>query len=346
MSNTEHSDVGASGNHRWIPCAGSIWLSKTVTEYTNPAAEKGTDAHTLGEICFLEGSDTLDYVGEVMPLGNEVDTDMAVAVQLYLDTIRDYIAHYEKEFGEVEYGVEQRFNLNEIHPKMFGTNDFYLYAPKARHLVIFDYKNGFGLVEVEGNTQLKQYGVGAMWTRPVDTIEIAIVQPNVYHPDGPVRSETLEAYDLIEFALELKEAAKNTDDPNAPRVPGAQCKYCPAAPICPELMAKAKDMSEKTFEKGKYDPEELAEAITWIDTVFSTWVKRTREFAVNEANNGRQPPGFKLVKSKSRVKWAVAKSAIIKAFEGVEMLKRGYKGRKVKRDALITVKSNVRRCLV
>src|SRR3546814_20047032 len=53
--------------------------------------------------------------------------------------------------------------------------------------------------------------------------------------------------ELLDWAVELVDAAKRTARPDAPLNPGDWCKFCPAAPTCPALRQKALDVAKAAF---------------------------------------------------------------------------------------------------
>jgi hypothetical protein len=143
-----------------------------------------------------------------------------------------------------------------------------------------------------------------------DKVVYGIVQPRCPHPDGPVRTETIDAMDLMEFADDLVKAAKATEDPNAPLVPGDHCRWCPAAGTpCPALKTMSNDMAASKFKaytapngSVSYDKALLAKTLGELDMI-ENYCKSVREFAYNEAERGESLPGFKLVAKRATRKW-------------------------------------------
>ena len=128
-------------------------------------------------------------------------------------------------------------------------------------LSVIDLKYGAGVpVEVEDNPQLLYYGLGALlankqW-KPHE-VEVVIVQPRCPHPDGPVRSQVLQVVDLLEFAADLVEAVKRTEEASEQHAtldtlnwmraylnPGDHCRWCPAAAICPSCLLYTSDAAD------------------------------------------------------------------------------------------------------
>ncbi len=52
----------------------------------------------------------------------------------------------------------------------------------------------------------------------------------------------------------------------------------------------------------EYSPMELGECMDWLDTLKS-WIEHVRQFAYREAQHGRPPTGYKLVKKRMHRKW-------------------------------------------
>lgn len=276
--------------HRWQPCPGSVRLSKNMPNTSSVYALDGTKAHELGEK-ILRG-EFVDYA--------EYDFDMLEAVQIYVNHIRGI------KKNATDWGVEEKFDLSELHPGLFGTCDCWVYHKEEKLLEIIDYKHGQGIaVEVEDNEQLKYYALGALLKLklPVSKIKMTIVQPRCFHPDGPIRSSVISANDLLEFSSDLIDAALETEKEDAKLLAGDHCRFCPAAPTCPELNAKALEAAKNEFSPAfSYSPEKLSETLALIPAI-EAWAKSVKEFAFREAEAGRIPPGYKLVPKRAHRKW-------------------------------------------
>lgn len=288
-----HSKIGASSMYRWAACPGSVRMSENIPPTTTSYAAEGTKAHDLAEKMLR---------GQEINL-NDYPADMREAVMHYTN----YVGKISAEAGrDGQAFIEHRFELNDLHEGLFGTSDFSLYDRKTKILEVVDYKHGAGLpVEVTDNKQLKYYGLGALLTLdvPCKEIKLTVVQPRCPHPDGLIRSWTISAYALQEFAAELVEAAKRTEEPDAPLKSGEHCRFCPAAGVCPQLQSEAQSVAKKVFnDTVSYDPKELAHVLSHLPRI-EAWVKSVREFAYNEALKGNEVPGFKLVEKRATRKW-------------------------------------------
>ena len=293
---TTHSEIGASSYDRWGKslggCPGSVRESRGVEKATSEFAEEGTKGHELA-YSILNGQ----------PYG-DADEEMAAAVQVYVDYVNELADSTDN--ARVWRKLEQKFDLTKYYPGLFGTADCVLYFYATKRLIVVDYKHGAGVaVEPAENPQLMYYGLGAMHSLglPVSSIELVIVQPRCHHHEGPIRSWKTDSWRLLDFVADLIDDAKATEDPKAELNPGDHCRWCPAKPKCPALRSKALALAEQTFSPlTTYDPAKLSSTLGMLSTM-ETWIKGVREFAYREAEQGRPPPGWKLVDKRANRKW-------------------------------------------
>lgn len=319
MNLPAHSKIGASSMYRWAACPGSVKLSEGIESRSSVFAEEGTKAHELGEKWLLEG--------ETAIAGYPVD--MVEHVSVYVDAVAE---RQDDAPNNNRLLVEQRFHLHELHSDLFGTSDAIVWQPSIERLSVIDLKYGAGVpVEVEDNPQLQYYALGALlankqW-KPRE-VEVVIVQPRCPHPDGPVRAQVLQVVDLLDFAADLVEAVKRTEEASAAYLcadsgplearwqrmylhAGDHCRFCPAAAICPAQKNKAQQLAKQAFAPGlPYDAQQLAETLEWLP-VLEAWIKNTREFAYAEAEKGHDIPRHKIVPKRATRRWKDEGSAIL-----------------------------------
>lgn len=294
-----HSKIGASGMKRWSACPGSVALCTGIPSRSSAYAEEGTLAHDNADK-MLRGEPV------TFPAG-----DMTMAVQVYID--------YVKSLGG-ELSTEQRFHLKDVHEDLFGTSDAVVWQEDTKTLHVIDYKHGAGVpVEIKDNEQTRYYAVGALLDsgHPAQSITMTIVQPRCPHPDGPIRSETISAMDLLDWSADLFDAVIRTEEAEqayktmSPEVfadqylrEGGHCRWCPAAPVCPRLHSAANKLAKEVFAAGKpYDAEKLAECLHWLP-ILEGWISSVREFAYAEVEHGNSVPGWKLVGKRATRKWS------------------------------------------
>ncbi len=230
-----HSKIGASGMYRWAKCPGSVKLCDGVEQRPSVYAEEGTHAHEIAAAILT---------GDVWTNEN-IPQEMLDAIEVYTKVIR------QDHTGPCEILVEHKFDLSILHPGLFGTADCVIFYPNKKLLRVYDYKHGKGMaVEVANNPQLLYYALGALLSKRyrATTIELIVVQPRCPHKDGPVRRWSIPAFDLINFAADLKEAAMATEKENAPLVAGEHCKFCPASNgKCPVIYSRKLEKAKKEF---------------------------------------------------------------------------------------------------
>jgi len=308
-----HSKIGASSYSRWSTihggCPGSVRLSEGVPSQESEYAKEGTLAHDIAAF-FLE-----KLIFGKKAKNRHVTTEMREAVNVYVDYILKTVKYAAADKDKGHVLIEHKFNLESIHPGLFGTADAVIYSPWEKKLTVADFKYGAGIpVEVEGNLQLQYYGLGALLSSsfPVEFVELTIIQPRCEHPDGPIRSHKFKAIELLDFAADLKHDAEMTEKEDAPLNPGNHCRFCPAAATkCPAIRDQAQALAKLEFKpEFSYDPDQLGKALNFIPALES-WIKQVREFAYGEAIHGRTPPGWKIVEKRPTRKWKSEEAVVI-----------------------------------
>lgn len=344
-----HSAFGGSVIGRVIACPGSVALCAAVPERMSSSyADEGTFAHALAEECLAQGLfDASQKIGEDVhsPKLNSkkaVTDEMAAAVQVYLDAIREEM----NLSPDPVLLIEERFALpisTADDGEVFGANDALVYHPDRGRLVVFDYKHGQGVsVSAEDNEQLKFYAAGAALSHPewnIGELVLVIVQPrarDAEEQDIPgVKPWPMDTFELIEFVGEVEQAvrlakaieAPMLEDPKAgaPRVDdvvegrkalnaGSWCRWCAAAAVCPAKQQEVTKsigvdfsdiagMSPRALpQPAEMDVKRIGQLLQGLE-VLDAWAKQVRDFAFGLLQQGVPVPGFKLVDKIGRRKW-------------------------------------------
>lgn len=191
-------------------------------------------------------------------------------------------------------------------------------------LHVVDYKHGVG-VPVEADTpQGRYYGLGALLDLGLDReenlsevfVKVTIVQPRCPHPDGPVRSVTYTAQELLAWGnSDVRVSVAAAKDPEAELIPSEKaCRFCKAKVKCPALQQQSLEQAGLEFEDdGKVAPlkpmDELsADAIARIianEKAIKAWVDGVKEMATNCLRYGDDVTdgAYKLVRGRSSRKW-------------------------------------------
>ena len=317
---TQHSTLSASSSHRWLACPGSVAAVRGMPHRDTVYAAEGTAAHLLAARCLTTSKNSREFIGSVIPVGSNefrVTEEMADAVQMYLDVIREDIA---KAGPGADLYIEHRFNLDHLYPGMYGTNDALL-AQQFGVLRVYDYKHGAGVsVDVIDNPQLMYYALGAIKDGIYEDVELVIVQPRADHPDGPVRRQMLSVGELTRWADEvLVPGAEAASDPNAPLRTGEHCRFCDALAVCPAQQEQALTVARQVFEaqpKPLPPPEALPEItlhrVLMVSNQVTAWLASVRDYARGLLESGEAAPediGFKLVNGRLTRSWADEDSA-------------------------------------
>ena len=316
------------------------------------AANEGTAAHELAAWSLMMHRPPGDMLGRVIDInatndatrflqkGSPLDGDTRWPVtEEMVEAVEVYTSHVNDLGGE--RAIEQRLSMQHVHEDIWGTGDALVYVAEEEHLHIVDLKYGRGvLVEVVGNMQLALYASGAAaWLNKnhghkVSKITATIVQPRVDHPDGRVRSITMDVSDLDTQMAEIAEKAKRVDaaregfiaNPKTPALQsqmtkwqranlaaGTHCRFCKAGAVCTVRADKMLADAQAEFddvtgamtlpEPSTLAPETLADLLGKAREI-QHWVNAVEAFANAEAHEGRVPPGYKLVAKRATRAWA------------------------------------------
>lgn len=322
MPNT-HSRLSPSSAARWMVCHGSVREEAKFPEPpSGEAAVAGTHTHTLLEYCLKTGSDPMLAIDSEMEDHEgtfKVTFEQAVRVMKAVVHVRERTT----ELGTVAVHTESRVNYGYWFGRedLYGTCDIALIGDKV--IEIIDYKDGHAPVSPEKNHQMALYAAGKLAEfhvegkpLPFETVRLTIIQPRA----GDRGMEVVRSWDttvdwVLNFIQEAALAAKATDDPDAPLVPGeVQCKWCRAKP-CSAMTAKALGDIEMGFanmevaqqaadkEPNAMTDDQLREFIEAIPLLRQTMVAAEEE-AKRRFESGHKIPGLKAVAGRGSRNWA------------------------------------------
>ena len=296
----EHSEHSFSGSHIWIEdhCPASIRKGKGYPDITNPAAEKGTAAHTLGEFVQSLGVNIRDCLG--LTFNNiEVNHKMIDDVSIYTG----YMAEKSILYG-VKPLLEKRVVMTSMgRDDVFGTSDCNFLALKQGILEITDYKNGYGIVEAFNNPQTAGYGVASLdtfnlWDK-IHTIINTIVQPNGNHRDGPIRQAVYTIDQMREWQEKFRRSIALTEDKTQKPNAGEHCLYCKAQANC---RARIEYVMEVAYTNVPFDELSIGELEIIYRNIggVKKFLEKVEERVLSFAMKGRKFDDFKVVASYGR----------------------------------------------
>jgi len=217
---TQHAVLSPSGAETWEGCAKSAAMQKGRPNDANEYTDEGTAAHLLGARCLEEGTNPLDYEGNVIHVGGDtasgwdgavwgedhgptfnirrtytVDDEMVAAVSTYVDSVRE-------SAGESPIRSEARYSVAHITGEADAAGTADAVVVRDGELQVHDLKYGMGVrVEAEGNKQLMLYAHAVkeeleITDGPFTRVRLVIHQPriSVAPSEWDCTVEELDAY--------------------------------------------------------------------------------------------------------------------------------------------------------
>jgi hypothetical protein len=305
---SQHAVLSPSSAERWIQCPASVRLSQQAGPGTTSVyAEEGTCAHALGEIeaRLAFGMITpAQHVREVnrwrkfwqkkIGLTEEQEEEMAVHCAAYVVLLKERM----ERFPNSTLLLEQRVPTGV--PSCWGTSDAVIVSPV--HVEIVDLKYGSGtFVLVNGNPQLRLYGVGALEAfgdvlGDTEQVFITVFQPRMEN----IATEEISATDLRAWRDSIVPIAEEALGDDAHFGPSEDaCRWCPVAGDCRARMEWATAMDFGT-SPDLLDNAEIADALERIPAIMQ-WCEAVRALALDKAYSKGEPiPGWKVVRSGGR----------------------------------------------
>lgn len=323
----KHAPYPASSAERLALCPGSKRMEDAVPPRAESIyAKRGTLAHYIMEVAFDNGEreaasavvfcDPRMFAYAEVTIGDKEYDSIVAGVQEALDYVYEILDTYP----DAQLLTEQRLHFPSLHAPddVWGTGDILIFVPSLAWLIVADYKNGVGAVEVQGNRQLLRYGTSAVLNNVqhgVLHVRLVVIQPNAFHPHGNIRHWDLTFDEVLDWACALDAEIERSQAHDAPLVPGEkQCHYCNAATTCPALEARALSVVGSTFASVKDIPgvqlprpqdmpvDRLAYILDAKD-MLEDWLGEVEKHAFELARQGYTVPGRKLVEAQAKRRW-------------------------------------------
>ncbi len=266
-------------------CTGSVKMAQKHPQKTvNPEARIGDASHEIGQFlikkaqlyCFdIDWSELDGQHAQNDELYSKVMFDGA---KIYADNVIDIMRKTNVFTGD-HIGVEQRVYIDRVYKGQYGTPDFWLYDAKTNTLYIWDYKFGFGIVEVFENDQMINYVVGIFDYLKIDglmeqslTVHFRLIQPRGFHRKGAIREWIVKATDLRGHFNRLYIKAAKAMGNDAELHTGSHCRHCSARLNCAPALKAGMDLYELS---GKVKSQELSlEALSVQYTIIKRAIKQ------------------------------------------------------------------------
>lgn len=292
-----HSPLSPSSAFRWIKCTPSAKLNAALPDSTSEYALQGTAAHTLCEYKLqkLLGKDAKDPTENL----TYFDAEMADCTDSYQQYVSERIEKAKQFCKDPIVLVEQKLDFSKWVPQGFGTGDCVIVADNV--LTVIDFKYGVGvLVEAEQNPQMMCYALGALALfdsiYDIENVVMTIFQPR----RDNISTYELSKKELLQWADEiLSPAAQLAAKGEGEFKAGKHCRFC-------KVKATCRKRAEYNLELARYDfemPANLED--TEIEVILSkadelaAWCSDIKEYALQQALNGKQWDDWKLVEGRS-----------------------------------------------
>lgn len=308
----KHARLSPSGAHGWLNCAG--WESDPTGSIY---ADEGTAAHLLATWCFEQARDASAFLGRVITVnGNdfEVDDEMAEAVQLYVDRVRQYAGSISPSglYKQIHtLLVEQRVPIGHVTGEdgAEGTSDAVILTADGAEIQVHDLKYGKGnRVDAEQNPQLMLYALGALEAVALTGFEPQRVRCVIHQP----RLDHLSEWDctideLLTFVGRVEQRA-TTINPSE-----KACQWCRKSGACAEQRAYLEAQIGADFDAL---PAAVPETDTALDALYPNlgmledFIKAARAKIEARLFSGARFTTCKLVAGKKGArKWSDAEAA-------------------------------------
>jgi hypothetical protein len=300
-----HSKFSPSGSSQWLNCPGSVDAQLGYPNETSDAAEEGTLAHSLAELCLKSNSQASYFIDKYIN-GKIIDESMAGYVQEYLDYINSFRVPTSTLL--VEYKVPLSYYSNDDS----GTLDCSVIDNDNKICHIFDLKYGRGVkVDSFENTQAQLYALCMLIGYPdlysIESFTLHIVQPRMHNTS----SWSITTSDLLKFQTRVLESVSACTSANPIRMAGeAQCKWCKAKGDCDahakyienKLGVKLDKFNSFTIDAGQLSDERRVEILENKSLILA-FIKSIEDFITKKIKDGGTFPTLKLVRGKTNRKF-------------------------------------------
>jgi hypothetical protein len=292
-------------------------LSAQFQDKPSVYAEEGTFLHELCELKLHRylGDMTRDVIERQYAehRDNDFYSDEAEEVtDVYVNHCIEVIEAIRLSCADPYIAVEHRLDFSGYVPGGFGTGDFLAIGDGV--IEVIDFKGGRGVrVNADHNSQLMLYGLGALLEfdplYDIRTVRMTIVQPRLQN----ISSFEMDADELIKWADEyLRPRALLAQKGEGDFCAGEHCRWCKARFTCRARSEYFMELARRDFKQPDLlTDEEIADMLP-IAEALSNWVQDLMAFATQQAVEGKQWTGYKLVAGRTVRKYT-SEAEVIKA---------------------------------
>lgn len=298
----QHALLSPSAAHRWLHCTAAPLLEKDMPDQGSAYAEEGTLAHAYcaKKLKARLGLDTSGEDAEIEALRDKYHTgEMDEHTDTYEAIVWGKYNAALKRTKDAQLLVEVRLDFGKWMPDGFGTADAVIIADGCMEVVDFKYGKGVR-VEAEDNPQMRIYAAGAYDQFSIEydirSVRMTIVQPRI---DNLSEAETTSEELLAWADGELKRKAEEAYGGNGYQVPGEWCRFCKVRACCKALaqncVAAVKDAPDPKLLRK----EDIESTYLPLLPTIKTWLAGIEEYTLQQALDGVDYKGYKLVEGRS-----------------------------------------------
>lgn len=284
-----HALLSASGAKRWMACTPSAVLEEAFPDKETSYSVEGTAAHALAEKMLKNPEYEM----------SEAEKELWPEVKLYVEYVEKTLQDYLAVDKSAVLFIEHKLDFSEYVEEGFGTGDAVILVGNTVHVI--DLKFGKGVpVSAFNNPQLRLYGLGA-YLAFADIYDIEKVVMTIHQPRlDSVSSDEVSVTELLEWAeKEVRPKAQLAYEGQGEFVTGDHCQFCKAAATCRKRAEEAFKLARMEFKHPDLlSPAELGEVLTLSDKL-KGWIEKVRSYALEEALQGRQIEGYKVVEGRA-----------------------------------------------
>lgn len=224
-----------SNASRWVKCSASLTIAPKGPESSYGNAAEGSAAHWVAD-CILKS----DPIGDIHPNGTVITPEIIGHTRVYTNEVQRVCAK-----TGCESNIEHTINIDRVHSECSGTPDAWAFDLRTKTIYLWDFKYGWGLVEVVDNWQLICYAIGlvdgiceeyGLTDRQVKVV-MCVIQPRPFHADGHIRKIALGGEELRGPGNQLNFAAAQGLEGTPKTTTGAHCLHCRGRSVCPAARA-------------------------------------------------------------------------------------------------------------
>lgn len=302
MQDKGHALLSASSSHRWLNCPPSARLCESYEDKSSEYAAEGTEAH---ELCEYKLKKALGIkTADPSPHMKYYNEEMNECAEGYAAFVIEQTEAAKENCRDPKVMTEQRVDFSRWVEEGFGTADCIIISDGTMRIV--DYKHGLGvLVEAENNPQMKCYALGALelfdGIYDIDTISMTIYQPRRQN----VSTFVLSKDDLYKWADEvLKPTAELAFRGEGEFLCGEWCGFCKARHECRARAEANMMLAQYDFKLPPLlDDSEIEVILSHADELV-TWVSDIKDYALQQAVNGKEWNGWKLVEGRANRRYS------------------------------------------